>query len=66
MNTWQDIGRCICFIDTCHQLGENIIPREYSRTELLDIRVNIRNYQKNCHAHHQVEDQLEIFSFIFI
>ena len=33
---------------------------------MLSVRINIRNDQKNGHAHHQIKDQLVIFLFVLI
>ena len=66
MNAWQDIRRCVCSVNACHKMCKHIISGEYSRTEMLDIRVDIGDYKKNSHSHHQVKDQLKIFPFILI
>ena len=66
MDAWQDISRCIGTVDTCDKLRKYVITWEYSRTEILDIRVDIGDYKKNSHSHHQVKDQLKIFPLILI
>ena len=66
MDAWQDISRCIGTVDTCDKLRKYVITWEYSRTEILDIRVDIGDYKKNSHSHHQVKDQLKIITLILM
>ena len=66
MDAWQDISRGICPVDSCNQLCKDVVSREYRRAEMLNVRIDVRNNKENCHSHHQVEDQLEIFPFILI
>ena len=64
MDAWQDIGRCISAVQFFYHVGEYIIAREHSRSELLCVWIQIRHDKEYGHAGHHMKDHAVVFTMI--
>ena len=66
MDAGQYISRRIYPVKMLHHIHKEIIPGEYYRPEILGIGVDIRDYQKQCHADSKGCDEPVIIGFILV
>ena len=64
MHAWENIGRCINFIQkTYHTDKHTASGTAKIRSQMLSVRIYIRDQQKQCHTYTQSPEILIIFFF---
>ena len=65
-NTGKDICWSICSVKHSDSICKNILPCKLGRAKMLNVGIQIRHNQENCHSHHQVENKLIVFMLVFV